>query len=95
MCLIGFLGGASGSLNLAPILGKTLTVRGTTLRRTPDAEKAALVREFGEFALARFADGRLRVPVDRTFPLADAGLAHAMMERNENAGKLVLRVTGS
>lgn len=92
MALIGFLGGSRGELDLGPVLRKSLTVRGTTLRGTSLADKDRLVRAFGDFALPRFADGRLRAVVDRTFPLADAAEAHRTMEANRNAGKLVLTV---
>lgn len=90
MTLIGFLGGSRGELDLGPVLRKSLTVRGTTLRGTSLADKDRLVRAFGDFALPRFADGRLRAVVDRTFSLADAAEAHRAMEENRNAGKLVL-----
>lgn len=92
MTLIGFLGGSRGDLDLGPVLRKSLTVRGTTLRGTSLADKDRLVRAFGDFALPRFADGRLRAVVDRAFPLAEAAAAHAYMEENRNAGKIVLTV---
>ena len=36
------------------------------------------------------ADGRLRVEIDRTFPLADAGAAHAYIESRQAFGRVVL-----
>jgi len=92
MTLIGFLGGSRGDLDLGPILRKSLTVRGTTLRGTVLEAKKRLVEVFAAFALPRFADGRLRAVVDRTFPLAEAAGAHRTMEANRNAGKIVLTV---
>jgi NADPH:quinone reductase-like Zn-dependent oxidoreductase len=41
-------------------------------------------------SLAMALDGRIRVPVARTFPLPDAAAAHAFMERREHVGKLLL-----
>jgi NADPH:quinone reductase-like Zn-dependent oxidoreductase len=43
-------------------------------------------------ALARLAaDGKLRVKVAQTFPLAEAGAAHTLLERGDaGGGKLVL-----
>jgi len=35
-------------------------------------------------------DGRIRVPVDRTFPLSEAAAAHAYMEERRHVGKIVL-----
>ncbi|HWQ13202.1 MAG TPA: NAD(P)H-quinone oxidoreductase [Roseiflexaceae bacterium] len=90
--LIGFLGGSRGELDLGPVMGKSLTVRGTTLRRTPLPQKVALTEAFAAFALERFARGELRPVIDTILPLAQAAEAHRMMEENRNAGKIVLRV---
>ncbi len=95
LVLIGFLGGSRGELDLGPVLRKSLTVRGTTLRGTPPAAKARLVRAFSDFAAPRFADGRLRALVDRTFPLAEAPAAHRFMQDDRNAGKIVLMTGGA
>jgi NADPH:quinone reductase-like Zn-dependent oxidoreductase len=37
-------------------------------------------------------EGQLRPAMDRTFPLAEAGAAHARMEAGEHIGKIVLAV---
>jgi tumor protein p53-inducible protein 3 len=92
LMLIGFLGGSRGQLDLGPVLAKSLTVAGTTLRRTPLDQKAALARAFAEFALPRFEGGELRPVIDTTLPLREAAEAHRMMEANRNAGKIVLAV---
>lgn len=92
--LIGFLGGSRGELDLGPLLGKSLTVSATTLRRTPLEQKVALTEAFAAFALARFVSGELRPVIDRVMPLAEAAEAHRLMESNQTAGKLVLRVGG-
>lgn len=41
-------------------------------------------------ALRMALDGRIAVPVDRTFALADAGAAHAYMDERRHIGKIVL-----
>lgn len=95
LTLIGFLGGAKGQLNLTPLLTKSLTVRATTLRRTPAAEKEDLVRALGVFALDRLARGELKPVVDSVHPLSRAADAHRAMEANRNLGKIVLKVDGA
>lgn len=92
LMLIGFLGGSRGQLDIGPILAKSLTVAGTTLRRTPLAQKAALAEAFAAFALPRFARGELRPVIDTVLPIEQAADAHRMMEENRNAGKIVLRL---
>lgn len=92
LMLIGFLGGSRGQLDLGPIMTKSLTVAGTTLRRTPLDRKVALTAAFAEFALPRFERGELRPVIDATYPLADVVEAHRALEANRNAGKVVLRV---
>lgn len=92
LMLIGFLGGGQGQLDIGPILGKSLTIAGTTLRRTPQPQKAALARAFSEFALPRFARGELQPVVDTVLPLEEAAEAHRLMELNRNIGKIILRV---
>jgi putative PIG3 family NAD(P)H quinone oxidoreductase len=93
LMLIGTLGGSVASLDLAPILPKSLTIAGTTLRRTPLERKTALVRQFIEHALPLFETGALRPVIDRVFDLAQAADAHRYMETNANMGKIILRVS--
>jgi NADPH:quinone reductase-like Zn-dependent oxidoreductase len=92
LVLIGFLGGSRGEMDLGPVLRKSLRVSGTTLRGKSLEEKQRFIRAFGDFALPRFQDKRLRPVVDRAFPLAEAGSAHAYMAANRNAGKIVLEI---
>lgn len=92
LMLIGFLGGSRGQIDLGPILTKSLTVAGTTLRRTPLAQKIALARAFADFALPRFERGELRPVIDHVYPLAQAAAAHSALEANQSAGKVVLQV---
>lgn len=92
LMLIGFLGGASGDINLGALMSKNLTVTSTTLRRTPIWKKAELVEAFTSFGLPRFESGELQPVIDRVFPLAQAEEAHAYMQTNANFGKIVLRV---
>lgn len=91
LLLLGFLAGAKGTVDLGPVLTKTLTVKGTTLRRTPAAAKAALVATAGAWLTPRFADGTLTPVVDRVFRASEAAAAHLYMESNANIGKIVLR----
>jgi tumor protein p53-inducible protein 3 len=92
LLLIGMMGGSRGELDLGPIMGKRLTITGTTLRATPLEQKIALLDRFKEFALPRLIDGRLLPTIDRSFALAEAAEAHRYMESNANIGKIILAV---
>ncbi len=92
MILVGLMGGATTNAGIGMLLGKRLQVRGTTLRARPLEEKAQATRLFEKTVVPALASGRVKVVVDRVFPLAEAGEAHAYMETNANFGKIVLDV---
>ena len=92
LVLIGLMGGAKAEINLAALLGRRLSVIGSTLRTRSVQEKAELVAAF----LAQFGDaverGAITPVVDRVLPLADAGEAHRAMKASEHFGKIALRM---
>jgi putative PIG3 family NAD(P)H quinone oxidoreductase len=95
MVVIGTMGGAEvGKFSLRTLMSKRLLIAGAGLRSMETARKIALTRDFSEFALPRFADGRLVPIVDTVFDWHEVGDAHRRMESNANVGKIVLRVTG-
>jgi putative PIG3 family NAD(P)H quinone oxidoreductase len=93
MVLVGMMSGGKTNADLGMFLRKRLQVRGTTLRSRTLEDKAAATRAFEKSVLPHMASGRIRVPVDRVFPLAEAGAAQAYMESNANFGKVVLAVS--
>jgi putative PIG3 family NAD(P)H quinone oxidoreductase len=92
MVVYGLMSGAVTQANLGMLLQKRLRIVGTTLRARPLEEKALATRAFETSVLPHIASGRLRVPVDRTFPLAEAAAAQEYLESNANFGKVVLEV---
>jgi putative PIG3 family NAD(P)H quinone oxidoreductase len=92
MILVGTMSGSAVQVNLGSLLGKRLQVRGTVLRARPLEEKAAATRAFEKSVLPHIASGRVKVVVDRAFPLAEAQAALRYMESNANFGKIVLEV---
>ena len=88
--MIAFLQGAKAEVNFGYVLGKRLTITGSTLRPQSKAQKAVIAREVEENIWPLIADGRYRTEVFRTFPLAEAAAAHALMEASEHMGKIVL-----
>ena len=64
----------------------------TTLRTRSVDYKIRLTRDFADFALPRFADGRLKAVIDKVLSWKQAVEAHQYMEANKNIGKIVLSV---
>jgi len=89
---IAVLGGAQATINMAGLMVRRQTMTGSTLRGRSDAFKALLAEEIARIVWPLVAEGRLRPAMDRVFPLAEAGSAHARMEAGEHVGKIVLEV---
>ncbi|MEO0997983.1 MAG: NAD(P)H-quinone oxidoreductase [Pseudomonadota bacterium] len=89
---IAFLGGPTAEVNFVDVLRRRLTLTGSTLRPQSVAEKAAIAAGVERDVLPHIAAGRLTAPIYRSFPLAEAGAAHALMESGRHHGKIVLNV---
>lgn len=92
---IAVLGGAKAEVNMAQIMMRRATLSGSTLRPRSDQFKALLAQEIAQNAWPLVEEGKLRPVMDRIFPLAEAGAAHARMEAGEHIGKIVLEVRSS
>ena len=90
LVLVGLLGGGKATVPLFALMRRRLRLIGSVLRARSRQEKAALVAAFGDFALPRLADGRLRPIVDRVLPFAEIPDAYAQLERGGLLGKIVL-----
>ena len=89
---IAVLGGLKAEINMATVMRKRLMLTGSTLRPRSDEFKALLADEIYNHAWPLFEDGTIRPVMDQTFPLAEAGAAHARMEGGDHIGKIVLAV---
>jgi putative PIG3 family NAD(P)H quinone oxidoreductase len=88
--IIAFLQGSKAELDMRQVLGKRLTITGSTLRPQTIAEKAVIAAELKEHVLPLLESGAVRPIIDSTFPLGDAAKAHALMESSRHMGKIVL-----
>lgn len=88
--VISLLGGSSADVNLALLMSKRLTLTGSTLRPRTVAQKAAIARAVRDNVWPLLAAGRAIPVIYATFPLAEAGAAHALMESSLHIGKIVL-----
>ena len=89
---LAFAQGSKVEINLMPVMLKRLTYTGSTLRTRPPAFKARVARELEEKVWPLIASGKIKPVTHATFPLADAGKAHALMESSAHIGKIVLKV---
>jgi NADPH:quinone reductase len=86
---IGFAGGRWDSLDPAPLVGRNLGVQGFYLGRLMRHEPALVRAAVGEL-VELWSSGAVKPLVGATFPLAEAGAAHALIESRGHVGKVVL-----
>jgi NADPH:quinone reductase-like Zn-dependent oxidoreductase len=87
---IAFQTSSRVTLDLMRLMLKRLTHTGSTLRARAVADKAAIAAAFDKNVLPLLASGRVKPPIDSTFPLHQASAAHARMESGKHIGKIVL-----
>ena len=87
---IAALGGGEISFPVFRLMQKRAVVTGSTLRPRDADEKARLAAAVERVVWPWIEAGKVKPLVDRTFPLAEAGKAHALMESGDFVGKIVL-----
>ncbi|HUK58900.1 MAG TPA: NAD(P)H-quinone oxidoreductase [Stellaceae bacterium] len=92
LVFIAFLGGATANVNFVPIMLKRLTVTGSTLRARRVEEKGAIAAALLSNVWPLLDAGKVKPELYKTFPLAEAGEAHRLMETSAHIGKLVLTI---
>jgi NADPH2:quinone reductase len=76
-------------LDMALMLGKRATVKGSTLRSRNDQYKTHLIKEFSQTYLAEFDTRNIIPNIDTEFAVKDVGSAHQRLENNDTMGKLI------
>ena len=89
---IATLGGAEAKINVARLMMKRVTLTGSTLRPRTREVKAGFARALETKVWPLIVAGQVKVVIDRTYRLAEAGQAHARMETSQHIGKIVLQV---
>jgi NADPH2:quinone reductase len=87
---LAFALGSKVEVNLMPIMLKRLTYTGSTLRTRPPSFKARIANELESQVWPHIESGRIKVVISRTFALAEASQAHALMESAAHVGKILL-----
>jgi NADPH:quinone reductase len=87
---IAFQAGTRATVNFAPMIQKRLTLAATTLRGRTNGEKGAIRDALFSEVWPLIEAGKIKPVIDRVFPLAEAGAAHARMAKSEHIGKILL-----
>ncbi len=90
MVCLATMGGSEGTISLGLLMGKRLTVRGSTMRSRTLEEKLTATRLFATHVLPLLADGTVRPIIERAYPLDEIRAAHEALERNTAFGKIVV-----
>ena len=90
LVFIAFLRGPKAELDVNELMRRRLTVTGSTLRPRPVEFKGAIARNLREKIWPLIEAGKIKPVIYKTFPLAQAGEAHKLMESSQHIGKIVL-----
>ncbi len=83
-------GGGDVTLSIGRMMQKRAVVTGSTLRPRDADEKARLAAAVEARVWPWIEAGKVKPLIDRTFPLDQAGAAHAYLEGASHVGKIVL-----
>ena len=89
---VGRLGGNTGNFDFDLHALRRITYVGVTFRTRTAEEVRDITRRVRADLWPAVQDGTLRLPIDRTFPLAQAAAAQAHMRENRHLGKIVLTI---
>lgn len=92
--VISTLAGIETKVMLRPLLTKGLHLVGSMLRKRTPAFKAELLSELVKNVWPKIESKQIQPSIYKVLPMAQAEEAHAILQRGENVGKVVLRVAG-
>ncbi|RZA07848.1 MAG: NAD(P)H-quinone oxidoreductase [Proteobacteria bacterium] len=79
-------------VDLRKLMAKRGNLTGSLLRPRTGPEKAAIAKGLEEKVLPLWAAKKVKVLVDKTFPMEKVADAHRYLEAGEHVGKVILRV---
>jgi len=90
IAVIATQGGVKAELDLRVLMSKRLTITASTLRPQSVENKGRIAAALREHVWPLFESRGLKPVIHARFPLADAALAHKLMESGAHIGKIVL-----
>ncbi len=88
--VIGFAGGASVEVDVRALATKRASIAASTLRTRPWSEKSLLAQKVERHLLDALASRAYRIPVEATYPVAEAAAAYDHFLRPGKLGKVVI-----
>ncbi|MBR3965835.1 MAG: NAD(P)H-quinone oxidoreductase [Clostridia bacterium] len=90
--LISTLAGVETTVPLRALLTKGIEFKGSMLRKRSVSEKSHILTELYEKVWEKIEDGEMRQSIYKVLPFEMANEAHAILEKGENVGKVVLKI---
>ena len=90
--VIATLGGAMSELNMLDFFKRGVKLIGSTLRSRTSEMKAEILSELEEKLWPAFTSGDMKILIHKTLPVEQAEDAHAILQNQQNLGKVVLTV---
>ncbi|CAH1651952.1 NAD(P)H-quinone oxidoreductase [Chelatococcus asaccharovorans] len=84
--------GETAEVNIRAVVRRRLTLTGSTLRPRPASYKGAIAEELVRHVWPLLEQGRMVTRIHAVFPWQEVRAAHALLDRNEQIGKVVLAV---
>ena len=91
---LAFNAGSRVEIDLMPVMLKRLSFTGSTLRSRPEQFKTDVAADLRQVVWPLFSseNSQLRATTFKSFPLAEADKAHALMESASKRGKILLTI---
>jgi len=90
--VIATLGGAMTTIDMNTFFRRGIRLIGSTLRSRPSEMKARILADLERLLWQSFSSGTIKPVIYQALPIAQAEEAHAILQRRENIGKVVLLV---
>ncbi len=90
--VIALLGGSKAELDVSQILRRRLQITGSTLRPRALEFKALIAQQLRQQVWPLLAERKIKPVIYQTYQLAQAAMAHSVMEQGAHIGKLILQI---
>lgn len=90
LAIIAYLQGSKREVDFIKVLGKRLTISGSTLRPQPISKKAEIAANLQNHVWPLLTSGKVAPVLFKTFTLEQASDAHSLMESSDHIGKIIL-----